>query len=120
MRDYRKIQAWQLADDLTVAIYDATRGFPKEELYGLTSQLRRAAFSVAGNVAEGSARETQGDYLHFLHIARGSLTETQYFIHLAGRLGYLTAESRDRLLAQVKSVFERLHGLITVVKKEAG
>jgi len=80
---------WKLADDLTVLIYERTRRFPKEELYGLTSQVRRAASSVPANIAEGSARESQRDYLHFLYIARGSLTEAQYFLHLSHRLGYL-------------------------------
>ena len=70
MRDYKKIQAWQHADDLTVAIYEATKTFPKEECHGLTSQLRRAAYSVPANVVEGAARNSQKDYLHFLQIAR--------------------------------------------------
>jgi four helix bundle protein len=83
MRDYTKIEAWRRADDLVVAIYEHTRKFPKEELYGLTTQLRRAALSVPANIAEGSARGSKRDYLHFLYIARGSLTETQYFVHLA-------------------------------------
>lgn len=86
MRDYTKIQAWQLADELAVMVYQATKTFPKEELYGLTNQLRRAAYSVPINIAEGSARKTLKDYLHFLHIARGSLTETQYFVHFVQRL----------------------------------
>ena len=82
MRDYTKIEAWKLADDLTVLIYQITKAFPKEELYGLTSQLRRAAASVPANIAEGSARGTNKDYLHFLFIARASLTEAHYFVHL--------------------------------------
>src|SRR4029079_12676811 len=86
MRDYTKIEAWRLADDLTVAVYECTRSFPREEIYGLTSQLRRAAYSVPANIVEGASRESKKDYLHFLYIARGSLSETQYFIHLAGRL----------------------------------
>ena len=90
MRDYTKIEAWKLADDLTVAIYERTKSFPKEELYGLTSQIRRAAYSVPANIAEGASRESKKDYLHFLYIARGSLSEAQYFIHLAQRLGYLS------------------------------
>jgi four helix bundle protein len=65
MRDYTKIRAWQEADDMTVQVYEATRSFPREELYGLTSQLRRAACSVPANICEGSARESKKDYLHF-------------------------------------------------------
>ena len=120
MRDYRKIEAWHLADDLTVAIYQKTQGFPKEELYGVTSQIRRAAYSVPSNIAEGSARESLRDYLHFLYIARASLTETQYFVHLSKRLGYLSEEDHDVLMDQVKDAFRRLHGLIKAVEKEAG
>ena len=120
MRDYRKIQAWQLADDLTVAIYQETRVFPKEELYGMTSQIRRATYSVPSNIAEGSARKSLKEYLHFLYIARASLTETQYFVHLSRRLGYLSQEDHDVLMNQVKDTFRRLHGLIKAVEKETG
>ena len=119
MRDYTKIQAWQLADDLTVAIYEQTRGFPREEIYGLTNQLRRAAYSVPGNIAEGSARQTQKDYLHFLYIARGSLTEVQYFIHLAHRIAYLRDSQYQIRGEQIKATFARLHGLIRAVEKES-
>lgn len=118
MRDYRKIEAWKLADDLTVAVYERTRHFPKEEAYGLTSQLRRAAYSVPSNIAEGSARGTDKDYLHFLHIARGSLTEVQYFIHLSERLSYLAAEETLMLERIAKDTFVRLHGLIQAVEKD--
>jgi four helix bundle protein len=120
MRDYTKIEAWKLADDLTVAVYERTRSFPKEEVYGLTSQLRRASYSVPANIVEGSSRESQKDYLHFLYIARGSLSETQYFIHLAGRLGYLSSEEVANLHGQTKATFGCLHGLIQAVEKEAG
>ena len=120
MRDYTKIQAWQLADDLTVAVYEATQSFPAEERYGLTSQIRRAAYSVPSNISEGSARESLKDYLHFLHIARASLSETQYFLHLSKRLGYLSAEHHAVLASQTKDTFRRLHGLIAAVAKEAG
>ena len=120
MRDYTKIKAWQLADDLTVAIYERTRSFPREEVYGLTSQLRRASYSVPANIVEGASRESKRDYLHFLYIARGSLSETQYFIHLARRLRYLSDQDADTLHEQTKLTFGCLHGLITAVEKEAG
>lgn len=118
MRDFRKIEAWRLADDLTVAVYEATQGFPREEVYGMTSQLRRAACSVPANIVEGSARESRRDYLHFLHIARGSLCETQDFIHLAGRLNYLSQDAVHRLNTQSRQTFACLHGLIQSVKAE--
>ena len=120
MRDYTKIKAWQLADDLTVSVYERTRSFPREEVYGLTSQLRRASYSVPANIVEGASRESKRDYLHFLYIARGSLSETQYFIHLARRLKYLSNEDADTLHEQTKFVFACLHGLIGSVEKEAG
>jgi four helix bundle protein len=120
MRDYTKIEAWRLADDLTVAIYERTRPFPREEIYGLTSQLRRAAYSVPANIVEGASRESKKDYLHFLYIARGSLSEAQYFIHLAQRLGYLSLKDADDLRQQTKTTFACLHGLIKAVEKEAG
>ena len=120
MRDYTKIEAWRLADDLTVAIHERTRAFPKEEIYGMTSQLRRASYSVPANIVEGSSRESKKDYLHFLYISRGSLSETQYFIHLARRLGYLENASAKILHEQTKVTFACLHGLIRAVEKEAG
>ena len=118
MRDYTKIEAWKMADDLAVAIYSGTNSFPREEIFGLTAQIRRAAYSVAANIAEGSARGTTKDYLHFLYIARGSLTETQYFAHLASRLKYLSETDHKILAQKIKSAFARLHGLIKVVENE--
>ena len=72
MRDHTKLRAFELADEVAVLIYRATRGFPKEEIYGLTSQMRRAAVSVPSNIVEGCARESQAEYLRFLEIAFGS------------------------------------------------
>src|SRR6476469_9838861 len=116
MRDYTKIEAWRRADDLTVAVYESTRSFPREEMYGLTSQLRRASYSVPANIVEGASRESKKDDLHFLYIARGSLSETQYFIHLSRRLDYLSPVDDDALREQAKLVFACLHGLIRAVE----
>jgi four helix bundle protein len=118
MRDYAKIEAWKAADDLAVAVYRITKRFPKEEICSLTTQLRRSAISVAANIVEGSARESLRDYLHFLHIARGSLTETQYLLHLAHRLGYVSDSDYQDITTKVKGTFARLHGLIKAVEKE--
>ncbi len=88
MRDHTKLRAFELADEVAVLIYRATRGFPKEEIYGLTSQMRRAAVSVPSNIVEGCARESQAEYLRFLEIAFGSVRELHYQFGLARRLGY--------------------------------
>ncbi len=88
MRDHTKLRAFELADEVAVLIYRATRGFPKEEIYGLASQMRRAAVSVPSNIVEGCARESQVEYLRFLEIAFGSLRELHYQFGLAMRLGY--------------------------------
>jgi four helix bundle protein len=120
MRDYTKIKAWGLADDLTVDIYKSTKSFPKDELYAMTSQIRRAASSVAANIVEGASRSSHKDYLHFLYIARGSLHETHYFVHLAGRLEYLDADAKQRLTTQAEEASRTLTGLIKAVEKEVG
>ena len=119
MRNYTKIEAWRLADDLAVRVYNDTKKFPREEPFGITRQIRDAASSVPANIAEGSARESRKEYLHFLYIARGSLTETQYFVHLARRLGYLAQGTYEDLSTDIKSTFVRLHGLIRAVQKDS-
>jgi four helix bundle protein len=88
MRDHTKLRAFELADEVVVLIYRLTQKFPREEIYGLTSQMRRAAVSVPSNIVEGCARESQSEYLRFLEIAFGSLRELHYQYGLASRLGY--------------------------------
>ena len=88
MRDHTKLRAFDLADELAVSVYRITRTFPRDEVYGLTSQMRRAAVSVPSNIVEGCARESQAEYLRFLEIAFGSLRELHYQFGLASRLGY--------------------------------
>jgi four helix bundle protein len=119
MRNYKNIVAWQKADELTIQIYATTRNFPREEIFGLTHQIRKASYSVASNIAEGAARESKREYLHFLYIARGSLAETEYFLHLSHQLGYLSKEDFDSLSERCNSAFATLYGLIKSVKKEA-
>jgi four helix bundle protein len=89
MRDHTKLRAFELSDEVVLFIYRVTRQFPREEVYGLTSQMRRAAVSVPSNIVEGCARESQVEYLRFLEIAFASLRELHYQFGLAERLGYL-------------------------------
>ena len=117
-RDFTKIKAWQLADDLTVLVYQRTQSFPREELYGLTSQLRRAASSVPANLAEGSNRASKKDYLRFLSIAAGSLVETKYFLHLSCRLGYLEPVEYEQFCAKAEETSKALFGLTAAVERE--
>ena len=119
-REFTKIKAWQHADDLCVAIYKLTRQFPKEELYGLTSQLRRAAVSVPANMAEGAGRQTKKDYLHFLYIASGSLAEVHYHLHLCHRLEVLSPDQYRQINASQVEAASTLQGLIKAVQNEAG
>ena len=93
MRDHRKLRAFELADEVVVLIYEITKTFPRDEIYVLTSQMRRAAVSVVSNIVEGCARESQAEYVRFLDIAFGSLRELHYQVSLSIRLGYLNEQN---------------------------
>lgn len=119
MRDFRKIIAWQKADNLAVLVYEVTgKSFPRHELYGLTSQMRRAAVSVAANVAEGSGKQYVTEFRQFLYIARASLSEVEYYIHLANRLGYLSTEEKTRLEMAETEAARTLQGFINSIEKQ--
>jgi four helix bundle protein len=113
------IKAWQKADDLAVEVYEASKSFPRHQLYSLTNQMQKAAVSVAANIAEGSGRHTLRDYLRFLYIAKGSLVELEYYIHLAKRLGYLSLSVHQRLDAMQDETARVLTGFIRFKQKEA-
>jgi four helix bundle protein len=117
-RDFRKIKAWQLADDLVLRVYQLSRQFPAEELYGLVSQLRRAVASVPANIAEGSNRSSNSEFLQFLYIASGSMAEEEYFLHLSHRLGYLRDAEYDQLEEARRQSASTLQGLIKSVKAQ--
>lgn len=110
MQGHRDLLVWQKAMDLVTVIYRITRAFPKEELYGLTSQIQRAAVSVPSNIAEGHALKQTLAYLRHLAIASGSLAEIQTQLEIADRLGYLRPESR-KVFGQTDEVGRMLAGL---------
>ena len=117
MRDHTKLRAFELADKAAVEVYRLTREFPKEEIYGLTSQMRRASVSVPSNIVEGCARDSEPDFLRFLDIAFGSMRELRYQASLAKRLGFSntdTFEQTDRLLEETEKV---LGALIRSIRK---
>ena len=115
-RDYKNLKVFHVVDELVVSVYEATATFPKAEMFGLTSQLRRAAVSVPANIVEGAARHTDGEFAHFLNIAYGSLAEVRYFLDLALRLGFLEADVHAPLAAKADEASRMLNGLMKSVR----
>ena len=89
MRNYKKYAVWELGHEITLDIYQLTKAFPKEELYGITSQMRRAAYSIPSNIVEGCGRESDAEFKRFLIISQGSASELEYFTILTRDLGYI-------------------------------
>ena len=112
LKSYRDLLVWQKALDLTLLIYRFSEGFPRTEIYGLTSQVRRAGVSVPSNIAEGYGRGSRKEYLQFLCVAQGSLKELETQAILAQRLNYATAAQADRVLSESEVVGKMLGGLI--------
>lgn len=117
MSDPSKLRAFQLADELTLAIYRATKTFPGEEEFGLTAQMRRAAISVACNIVEGCARYTEADYLHFLDMAYSSSRELGHQLSLASRLDYVTGAAFEKLRFSCEETSKVLNGLIRSLRR---
>lgn len=117
MQPFQNLRVWRDAHALTLAVYRATSSFPKEERYGLTSQVRRSASSVAANLAEGTGRGSDADFARFVQIAAASAAETRYHLILAADLDYLTAPAAGRLGAQTDAVRRQLSSLLTTLRK---
>lgn len=116
MHDFKDLKVWIKAHQLTVAIYRTTREFPREELFGLTSQMRRAASSIGANVAEGCGRRSDGELTRFLHIARGSAVELENHLLLARDLGYLAGGKCQEFVKQTDEVQRMLTAFIHQVQ----
>ena len=112
MKNFKDLVVWRKAHAMTLEVYGATGGFPKEELYGLTSQLRRSAASIGANIAEGSGRRSNNEICRFLQIARGSASETEYHLLLARDLRFLKEDDFMKLSREVDEVQRMLTALI--------
>jgi four helix bundle protein len=111
MQDFRKLKVWQKGHQATLDVYRVTKSFPKEETYGITSQIRRCAASVPANIAEGCGRGSDADFGRFLNIAMGSASELEYFALLAHDLGYLSSQSHEAIRSQTEEIKRMLASL---------
>lgn len=114
-RKHHELRAWQEAMSLVKEVYRITASFPRDELYSLTSQMRRAAVSIPSNIAEGAARTGDKEFLQFLSISRGSLSELETQLIIAGDLGYLP--SSDEIMQRIDSLFGLLSGLMKSLRE---
>src|SRR5262245_54700465 len=119
MQRFSELKTWRRAHQLTLSLYRLSAGFPAEERYGLTSQLRRAAVSVSANIAEGSKRRSNQDYARFLNIAEASLAETEYLLILGRDLGYLAEQVSRSLFSDIAHMGRMLHALRMKVEQSA-
>ena len=117
METHKDLRVWQQSIEMVTSIYKMTYAFPKDEIFGLVSQMRRAAVSVPSNIAEGYARATDREKLHFLHISSGSMSEIETQLLLSLNLGYIGQETYGNLSEQITSVWKQLNALISSVKK---
>jgi four helix bundle protein len=118
LRDFRELKVWEKAHLLTQAVYKATTTFPKDELYGLTSQIRRACASVPANIAEGCGRGSDAELARFLQIAMGSASELEYYFLLARDLNLLSGPKYERLTREVTEVKKMLASFILKLKAD--
>ena len=119
MQRFTKLEVWQRSHQLALSVYRLTRTFPTDERFGIVSQIRRAAVSVASNIAEGSKRRSNPDYARLLNIAEGSLAETESLLRLARDLEFGPAESLKTLIAEADEISRMVYALRAAVEAEA-
>ena len=118
IKSYRDLLVWQKSMDLVVACYEITKKFPSQEMYGLVSQIRRAAVSIPANIAEGHGRKHRGDYLHHRSITRGSLLELETHFSIAARWGYLQPPEVENILRLTDKLGRMVSGLIQKLRSK--
>jgi four helix bundle protein len=117
LKDFKELKVWRKAYDLSLVIYEASRSFPREEMYGLTSQLRRAAVSIGANIAEGCGRRSDGELVRFLQIARGSASEVEHHLLLARDLKFLQATIQHDIEKKLQEVQRMLTSLVSSIQE---
>jgi four helix bundle protein len=118
MKDFRDLMVWRKAHSLTVDTYHVTNGFPKQEIYGMTSQIRRCAVSIAANIAEGCGKRGNAEFQRFLNISTGSASELEYYFLLAHDLGFLSDANYGELHSRVVEVKRMLASLVHKIEAE--
>ena len=111
MRDFKKYDIWKLSHQLTLDIYSLSKGFPSSEMYGVTSQIRRASSSIPTNISEGCGRDSDAEFNRFLTISLGSASETEYLLILSKDLNYISNDSFDKLNSQVNTIKQKIYSL---------
>ena len=119
IRSYQDLEVWQMAMDLVEDCYRLTRQFPREEQYGLTSQIRRAAVSIPANIAEGYGRDMTGSFIQFLRVAQGSVRELETHLLLSGRLEFISREDLAKPLGLAERISKMLRSLIRKLEDSA-
>jgi four helix bundle protein len=119
MKDFRSLEVWKLAHQLALEVYRESAAFPREEQYGLTSQMRRAALSIPANIAEGCGKDTNGEFGRYLTIAMGSASELEYLLLFSADAGYLQTGKREAVSSGLQSLRRMLNALIQKVRNDA-
>ena len=117
-KTYENLEAWKEAIDLAIRIYEATETFPREEIYGITSQIRKATVSISSNIAEGSGRKSRKDFRQFIHIASGSLNEVESLLIICLRLNLIAGESFGKLKEKVERLGRLIGGLLRFLSEK--
>lgn len=112
IKTHKDLLVWKKGIDLVEQIYKFTKQFPKEELYGITNQMRRCAVSISANIAEGSGRKNKAEFIQFLHIALGSASELETHLIISQRLGFLSINSYDEIMNALNEIIKMICGLI--------
>ncbi|MDP3003319.1 MAG: four helix bundle protein [Bacteroidales bacterium] len=118
MKDFRTLKVWEKSHQFTLQIYSLSRNFPKDELFGLVSQIRRASSSIAINIAEGCGRGSDSDFARFLQMSMGSASETEYLILLCADLDYFSQDVKDKLLLDIQEIKKMLSTLIIKIRNK--